>query len=580
MNLPNEPKTDQKRLILAVALSTGILLLWYALFPPAAPRPPGPAEGPAAATAGAPATSAVAAPTSAAPYAGVPAQVVATLAAPGRQTVEFTNRGGDIGRWLIHEDQYLVVGPDGRSGPFVMALPPERGFTRGSFLPPLLDVTLGDQVVQAVYAGENGPDAAVLSAVDSKSGVAITRRYTLDPQRYGVLLTLTLKNPGGAPVPYDLSALLRAAQNADEAAGNMFSPPIHLFHSLCARAETFEREAGESIADSRADGESTRFADGIRWAGVDNRYFLTAMVPEGQKDGERIEACELLAGHEATRVAPDEVAPRTQYLATRVDLEGGVVPPNGEVTRTLRFFAGPKKHDVLHAVTPPMGDAIDFGIFRIVCIPMLWLMQRFFDLFANWGIAIILLTIVVKILTLPLTHKQYKSMAGMKKVQPMLKALQDKYKDDRLKLQQEMMKLYKEHNVNPFSGCLPVLMMMPVYIALYQTIYSSVELFQADFALWIKDLSEKDPTFVLPLLLGGLMLLQARLSPTTGDATQQKIMMYFMPILFTLMMAFLPSGLVLYIAVNTGLGIAQQWWMMRRYAEPVPVPAPAKARGR
>ena len=165
-------------------------------------------------------------------------------------------------------------------------------------------------------------------------------------------------------------------------------------------------------------------------------------------------------------------------------------------------------------------------------------------------------------------------MAGMKKIQPKMKVLQTKYADDKVKMQQELLTLYREHKVNPLSGCLPMLMMMPIYFALYRTIFSAVELYQADFFGWITDLSQQDPYYITPVLLGVLMLIQMRLNPSAGDQVQQKIMMNVMPIMFTAMMLFLPSGLVLYILVNTVLGIAQQYWI---YSKTDMNPLPAKA---
>ncbi len=573
------PPSDQKRLILAVVISTGILLLWYALFPPTAPKPQPPGGAPAsgAATASGAPASTPAAPGSAAPatapaFAGEKATTVATLTVPDRQEVEFGNLNGDIRRWSILESQYRD-----RQGAFVLAQPPERSAARGTFLPPLLELQLGGEASDLVYTGAQQGDVAVMSATDPKTGVRITRKYTLDPEKYEVVATVTLENPGGAPVPYDLAGLIRASQHADEASGNMFSPPIYLYEALCGQADDLEREQIDAVTKIRKDPEeSARFTQGVRWGGVDNRYFLSALLPEGQP----IEACEMFTGAEAAKVAEADKAPRMSYVAVRLELEGGTVPAGGQVARTVRLFGGPKKYEVLKTTEPPLTGSVDFGIFRVISLPMLWLMRQFFELIPNWGLAIILLTIVVKLLTWPLTQKQYKSMAGMKKVQPQLKALQEKYKDDRLRLQQEMMKLYKEHNVNPLSGCLPVVMMMPVYFALYRTIYSAVELYKADLGLWIHDLSEMDPFFILPIVLGVLMLVQARLSPTQGDAATQKMMMYFMPIMFTAMMAFLPSGLVLYILVNTALGIAQQWYMLKRGETQTAAPTPAKARGR
>ena len=165
-------------------------------------------------------------------------------------------------------------------------------------------------------------------------------------------------------------------------------------------------------------------------------------------------------------------------------------------------------------------------------------------------------------------------MAGMKKIQPKMKGLQEKYADDKVRMQQELMKLYRENKVNPLSGCLPMLMMMPIYFALYRTIFSAVELYQAPFFGWITDLSQQDAYYITPVLLGVLMMIQMRLNPSAGDQTQQKVLMYVMPVMFTAMMLFLPSGLVLYILVNTVLGIGQQYWI---YSKTDLTAVPAKA---
>jgi YidC/Oxa1 family membrane protein insertase len=224
------------------------------------------------------------------------------------------------------------------------------------------------------------------------------------------------------------------------------------------------------------------------------------------------------------------------------------------------FYVGPKKLESLNAQEPSLSEAIDFGIFSPICIPMLWVMKLFFEMIPNWGIAIILLTILVKILTYPINAKQYESMNKMKALQPEMEALKAKYQaTDPQKFQEETMNLYRKHQVNPASGCLPLFLMMPVYMALYSTIGQAVELYQAPFFGWITDLSAQDPYFITPILLGVVMFVQARLQPnTSADPMQQKMFLYFMPGFFTMMMLFLPSGLVIYIFVNTLLGIVQQ----------------------
>jgi YidC/Oxa1 family membrane protein insertase len=181
----------------------------------------------------------------------------------------------------------------------------------------------------------------------------------------------------------------------------------------------------------------------------------------------------------------------------------------------------------------------------------------------NWGVAIILLTVLVKGALYPLSAASYRSMANMRRVAPQMKRLQERYADDRQKLSQEMMALYKKENVNPLGGCLPMLLPMPIFIALYWVLFESVELRQAPFFLWINDLSVMDPYFVLPLLMGGSMFIQQLLSPAVGDPMQVR-MMKLMPIMFTVLFLFFPAGLVLYWLVNNLLGIAQQWYVMKQ----------------
>lgn len=557
---------DQKRLLLAIAICAVILGLWSWLFPQPAVQPPPPASAPDAGVAGESAPP---------PRPGEPApagptepvfeiKTVATLRAPGHQAIELGNDAG-IRAWILEEEQYQESGPDGEKRPVRFAAPIGEVPSTGIFLPPRLDLDLGGEVARGEYRLVGQDDlSATFERVDGRSGVRVTRLFRLLPETNQLAETVRLENTGTGSVPYDLTAVLRGAQNDREASGSIFSPPLYLFEAVCEHGGGFEREQAPSIAeDLRDPDEPTQFTKGVRWGGVDNRYFMTAV---SAASGE-VESCDFDVGAKAAGVAPNAVPPGFSFLVNRVGFTGGTLEPGQSVERTVTFYGGPKKLSVLRAVEPPLSEAIDFGMFAIICVPMLWLMRVFHGVFANWGVAIILLTVVVKLLTLPLTHKQYKSMAAMKKLQPELKALQEKHKDDRLKLQQKMMELYKQNKVNPLAGCLPALMMMPIYFALYRTIYSAVELYQADFALWITDLAAKDPYFVTPLLLGVVMWLQMKLSPTTGDALQQKMMMYIMPVMFTGMMLFLPSGLVLYIFVNTLLGIAQQYWLLKQ-AEP------------
>lgn len=569
---------DQRRLLLAVVLSGVVLLAWSFLFPAPPveqPEPKPPAEGTAGD--GAAPTPAPAQPgTGDAPEIEAERRIVGALDEPNHHVVEFTNIDGQIATWSLTEPQYANTHEDGSTSPFRFLGPVSNLFEadaadedskKGIFEPPLLRIDLAGQTARGAYEVIEQADRRIaLRWTDPRTGVEITRTYRLDESGYTLSTDLTLKNPTGAAVPYDLTTVFRGVQNDEEASGSMFMPPVYLFESICKHGDDFDRFTASRIKDDLEDGDPVAFDTGVKWAGVDNRYFMTALLT----DPATIERC--------TAATDRDGLPTTHTrLVQTIDLTGGEIPAGGEITRSLTYYAGPKKLSELQNTTPPTGDAIDFGFFAAICVPMLWLMRFFYGFIGNWGVAIILLTIVVKLLTLPLTFKQYKSMAAMKKVQPEMKRLQEKHKDDKVKLQQEMMALYREHKINPLAGCLPMILMMPIYFSLYRTIYSAVELYRADFVLWLTDLSVEDPYYITPLLLGVLMLAQMKLNPSAGDQTQQKIIMYVMPVMFTAMMLFLPSGLVVYILVNTVLGIGQQLYMLKKQDPAPATPARAKA---
>jgi YidC/Oxa1 family membrane protein insertase len=226
-------------------------------------------------------------------------------------------------------------------------------------------------------------------------------------------------------------------------------------------------------------------------------------------------------------------------------------------------YAGPKSYSVLKSVDSEMIGIINFGFFSSIAKFMLVLLQWFHTFVANWGVSIILLTILVRIFVLPFNIISYKSMKKMQKIQPMIASLKERYANDPQKLNTEMMSLMRTEKVNPLGGCIPMLLQMPVFFALYQVLGQSIELYQAPFIFWIKDLSLKDPFYVLPVLMGVAMFIQQKITPTPSmDETQKKIMM-FLPILFSLMMVALPSGLTLYILVSTVFGVVQQQIFMR-----------------
>ncbi|MCE3009398.1 MAG: membrane protein insertase YidC [Proteobacteria bacterium] len=249
-----------------------------------------------------------------------------------------------------------------------------------------------------------------------------------------------------------------------------------------------------------------------------------------------------------------------QLLTARMEYRPINVKPFMEINYV--GYAGPKSHGILKSVDSEMVEIINFGFFASIAKLLLVLLQWFHSFVSNWGLAIIVLTILVRFIVLPFNIASYNSMKKMQKIQPMIQSLRERYKDDAQKLNTEMMSLMRENKVNPLGGCLPMLLQMPVFFALYQVLGQSIELYQAPFVFWINDLSLKDPFYVLPVLMGLSMYVQQKITPTTMDPMQAKILQ-FLPIVFALMMVALPSGLTLYIFISTLFGIIQQQIFMR-----------------
>jgi YidC/Oxa1 family membrane protein insertase len=242
-----------------------------------------------------------------------------------------------------------------------------------------------------------------------------------------------------------------------------------------------------------------------------------------------------------------------------------------EMTFSSLFYAGPKSIDILKAVDPELASLIDLGFFGFIAKPLLYVMKAFHSWVGNWGLAIILLTLLVRLCVLPFNIMSFKSMKAMQRVQPLIQSLREKHKDDPMRLNTEMMAVMKQNGANPIGGCLPMVLQIPVFFALYRVIGSSIELYSSPFILWITDLSAHDRFYVLPVSMAVLMFIQQKITPSTMDPTQAKIMA-FLPLVFSLFMLQLPSGLCLYMVVSTLFGITQQYLIMRDKSGGTPTP--------
>ncbi|HTZ00125.1 MAG TPA: membrane protein insertase YidC, partial [Rhodocyclaceae bacterium] len=248
------------------------------------------------------------------------------------------------------------------------------------------------------------------------------------------------------------------------------------------------------------------------------------------------------------------------YAGVKVAMDS--VAPGQTGSITVPLYVGPQERDKLEKIAPGLELVVDYGWFKVFAAPIFWILEFLHRFVGNWGWAIILLTVMIKAAFFPLSAASYKSMAKMRQLTPKLTKLKETYADDKQRMNQEMMELYKREKVNPLGGCLPILVQIPVFIALYRVLLSTVEMRGAPWLGWITDLSVKDPYYVLPLIMGATMLIQTKLNPTPPDPMQAKIM-WIMPIVFTGMFLFFPAGLVLYWTVNNVLSIAQQWQVNR-----------------
>ena len=285
------------------------------------------------------------------------------------------------------------------------------------------------------------------------------------------------------------------------------------------------------------------------WTAILQHYFVSAWIAEPEEENQFY----------SKRVQANR---ESQYLIGMLSASQTVLPgAQGEFKR--RLYAGPKLQHSMKKIAPGLDLSVDYGMFSILSKPLFWLLEWFHKLVGNWGVAIILVTIVVKAVFFKLSEASYKSMARMRKIQPRFQALRERYTDDKKKMNQAVMEMYKKEKINPLGGCLPILVQIPVFLALYWVLVESVELRQAPFMLWINDLSLRDPIFVLPVLMGITMYIQFKLNPAPPDPMQAKIFA-MMPIMMTAFMAFFPAGLVLYWLVSNFLSIAQQYVITKR----------------
>ena len=306
--------------------------------------------------------------------------------------------------------------------------------------------------------------------------------------------------------------------------------------------------AGDKVDTVKVDDlqkESKTYRSELGWTAFENKYFMSAIVPQQ-------------GAAETVRVSKTDGLIENLLTAPPSTLDGGQT-----LTFRYQLYFGPRDLGVLKKVDHNLAKAIDFGFFSPIARPLLYVLKFFYSFVGNYGLAIILLTIIIKALFWPLTQKSYTSMKAMQKLQPEMQKLRERFKNDRERMNREVMELYKKNRVNPLGGCLPMVVQIPVFFALYRVLLSSIELRHAPFVFWLTDLSAKDPYYITPLIMGGTMFIQQKMTPSSMDPKQAKLFM-LMPVVFTFLFLNFPSGLVIYWLVNNLLTILQQYFINKK----------------
>ncbi len=559
-----EPE-EQRRLLIAAVLTAGVVWIFgtFVLEPP--PPVPEASETPTAAE-----VVEVETPT--------PAPVVAVEEATPAVAVDVRNLERD---WEGHEASFSSfgggpnhVGVEAYQEPFELDWLPTwiiSGFSNGfkwesfSIARPqgdpvdivhdpagvLLPVGVDDRGV-AVDAGhyrvvgEQGNKLAFATRYDT---LEVIKRYELPEAGAISRYTVEFRNLGQEPKRVVPS--FGVADLVEEGSAGRYGPQTELWAQVDGDVEHYGL--------SKLEKEERPFTGQVDWLGVGDRYFLVGLEPDDALVGD-------------LRMGDTQAEGRFSVEARG---EAFTLAPGEVRSFGFKLWTGAKSLEQFNEAKMTMASAVDFGFFGLLALPILAFLKFIFGLVGSWGVSIILLTVVIKGLLFPLSQKSYKSMKAMQTLQPEINALRERLGDDREALNREMMELWKTHGVNPMGGCLPMLVQMPIWFALYRVLWNSVELYQTEF-LYFVDLSLRDPIGIFPLILGVTMWAQQKFTPNTASDATQQMVMKFMPIFFSVIMFTLPAGLVVYILINNILSILQQWIIHRQHG--VPTPAPAKGK--
>jgi len=528
---------DNQRLILFIVFSFSLLLLWEAWQDKNAPAPVAPSATSAPAASAPTPSQALNAP------AAAPASTQAGFAKGQRAVVEtdvlratIDANGGDLRQLQLlsyreteDKNQVFTLFEDSPTQPYLA----QSGLV-GKDLPTHRSVFQLNPGTYRLASGE-AQLAVPLVWSDPATGVRVEKTYLFKRGSYQIDVKTRVINGGALPI--DLTPYYQFSRHGEAPRGSTRFVPSYTGAAVYTDAKKFQKIAFKDIQKGNTDFEKSA---NNGWVGMVQHHFVAAWLPQGSVKREFY-----------TRDTDG-------IYAAGVILAEGTLAPGQQKEFTVPLYAGPQIQTVLEKTAPGLDLVRDYGWLTPLAYPIYWALAKIERVVGNWGWAIIILTILLKLALYPLSAAGYKSMAKMKKLTPRLQKLKDTYGDDRAKLHQAMADMYKTEKINPLGGCLPILIQIPVFIALYWVLLAAVEMRGAPWIGWITDLTAPDPFYILPIIMGITSILQVKLNPQPMDPMQAKIMM-IMPVAFTVMFVFFPAGLVLYWVVNNILSITQQW---------------------
>lgn len=392
--------------------------------------------------------------------------------------------------------------------------------------------------------GEN--EVAVNLTWQNKNGIDVTKTFRFTRDNYAIHVDYAIQNKSDKPWAGNIYGQIRRKPPIQP--GGLFHISNYIGASISSPEKPYQKI---SFSHMEKEGVNENILGG--WLAMQQRYFLSAWVPNQQQNN-----------HYYSNVDSNGIY-TVGFIGPSI-----TVPPKGDFKTTTSFYAGPELENQLKAVAPNLDLTIDYGWLWWISVIIFWVMERIHRVVGNWGWSIVLVTVLIKILFYKFSEISYRSMAKMRLLQPKMEALKQRYGDDKAKLSQATMELYRKEKINPLGGCLPIIVQIPVFIALYYVLIESVQLRQAPFIFWIHDLSAHDPYFVLPILMGISMFVQQKLNPTPPDPVQARVMQ-LLPVMFTIFFFTFPSGLVLYWLTNNVLSILQQWHITRNIEKKIEV---------